>query len=292
MLVREALAWGRDYLRKYNLSSPELDARVLLGHVTGLSRTKLIVESESPLSEEQEALYHALLERRAAGEPVAYLIGGKEFMGLNFKVSPAVLIPRPDTELLVETAVYLLNRCRDPLAVDVGTGSGAIAVSLATFVPNAQIKAIDISPEALAVAEANTRLRGVEQRVTFHLGSLLEPLPPALHGKIDVITANLPYIPTGDISGLMADVKDYEPHLALDGGPDGLDLYRLLLPQARQFLKTGGFLLMEIGPGQGQAALDMLAPDQWQSKLYYDLAQRERLVVATKIGSPSTPTTE
>jgi len=283
MQIQEALQKGRHYLKNRNISSPALDAQVLLSAVTGLDRTELVLKGDQPLLPEQQERYQRLLERRAVGEPVAYLTGHKEFMGLDFKVTPSVLIPRPDTELLVETARELLDRSKGrPVAVDVGTGSGAIAVSLAVLLPNLQVHAVDISAPALVVARENAQRHRVAERVRFHLGSLLEPLAPELKGGVSLIAANLPYIPAGDMAGLMTDVKDFEPKLALDGGPDGLDLYRELVPQAYRYLHPGGSLLMEIGPGQGEGACLLLPEDRWSARVKADLAGRERLVVAEK----------
>ncbi|GAB6159046.1 peptide chain release factor N(5)-glutamine methyltransferase [Desulfotomaculum varum] len=283
MQIKEALQTGRQFLNLHNIQSALLDARVLLSHVTGLDYTALLLQAERPLTAEQQQQYRRLLDRRAFGEPVAYLTGHKEFMGLDFIVTPAVLIPRPDTELLAETALAHLQQQPNPLAADVGTGSGAIAVSLACRVPGLRLWAVDLSAAALDVARQNARRHRVDHRITFLQGNLLAPLPPTLQGRLDVIAANLPYIPSGEIDGLLPDVKDYEPHLALDGGLDGLDLYRRLVPDAHGFLKPGGLLLMEIGPGQGEAACQMLPPAYWQAEVKHDLAGRQRLVAARKI---------
>ena len=283
MNLRQALTLGRELLKLHNTPSYSIDAQVLLSKITGLDRTGLLLKEELTLTDEQQQQYKNLLDRRAWGEPVAYLTGSKEFMGLDFIVTPAVLIPRPDTELMVETALtFLKSEGGGSLAADVGTGSGAIAVSMANFVPGLQVYAIDLSPDALDIARQNATLHQVDQRVNFLQGNLLQPIPEDLQGRVSVITANLPYIPSGEISGLMPDVKDYEPHLALDGGCDGLDLYRLLMPQAYNLLKSGGLLLMEIGPGQGEGAKKILPEEQWQAEVKLDLAHRERLVVAKK----------
>lgn len=284
MNINEALIRARQYLKEHQNPSAHLDAQVLLSHVTGIDRIGLIMQQDQALTVDQQQHYQRLLERRAQGEPVAYLTGHKEFMGLDFIVSPDVLIPRPDTEMMVETALEFFrhNPVRPLLALDVGTGSGAIAISLAARLEELQVYAIEISPAALGVARQNAQRLGVKERVHIKLGNLLEPVMGELAGKVSLITANLPYVPCGDIPALMKDVRDFEPHLALDGGPDGLDLYRLLLPQAHKLLQPGGLLLMEIGPGQGQAAQNILAPEQWQGTVLKDLAGRERLVVAEK----------
>ena len=284
MDIKTALADARALLQQKNIELPRLEAEVLLAHVLNCSRAALYAHAGRELPPESAHKFSSLVEKRAGGMPTAYLIGKKEFMGLEFKVNPAVLIPRPDTELLVETAVHLLRHADtdQPLMVDVGTGSGAIAVSTACFVSRLKVQATDISPEALAAAKENAAFHGVSGRVQFLEGNLLEPvLNSAAPRTVDLIAANLPYVPSGDICGLAAEVR-CEPILALDGGGDGLDLYRLLSPQAEKLLKPGGHLLMEIGPGQGEKTLKLAAAPQWQSKLYCDLAERERLVVAEK----------
>ncbi len=284
MDIKTALADARALLQQKNIDLPRLEAEVLLAHTLNCSRAALYAHAGRELPPEAVQKFNNLVEKRAGGMPTAYLTGKKEFMGLEFKVNPAVLIPRPDTELLVETAVHLLrhNDADQPLMIDVGTGSGAIAVSTACFVPRLKVQAIDVSPEALAVAKENAALHGVSGRVHFLEGNLLEPLlNSAAPGTVDLIAANLPYVPSEDIPGLAAEVRR-EPLLALDGGLDGLDLYRLLIPQAEKLLKPGGHLLMEIGPGQGQKTLNLLDASRWQSKLYRDLAERERLVAAVK----------
>lgn len=283
MDIKTALAEARALLQQHDIEQPRLDAEVLLCHVLRCSKVTLLAYPERPVSPAELRQYQQLIERRAAGWPVAYLVGNKEFMGLDFIVTPDVLIPRPDTELMVETALQLLKDHPQPRLVDVGTGSGAVAVSLAYYLPNARVTAVDISPAALAVARQNAIRHRVQQRVEFVQGDLLTPL---LKGdRVDIITANLPYVASGDIPGLSREVRT-EPILALDGGPDGLDLYRQLLPQGAALLKAGGYLLIEIGPGQGAAALalflgqgDRSAVQKWQAQLYHDLAGRERLVV-------------
>ena len=285
MLIRDALLMGREALKIHNVPSYSLDAQVLLSKVTGLDRTALLLQDDQSLTDNQEQEYRCLLDRRAWGEPVAYLIEQKEFMGLDFKVTPAVLIPRPDTELMVETALEFLKieGQENPRAIDVGTGSGAIAISLAHLNPGLQVHAVDLSKKALEIAQQNATTNQVADRVHFRQGNLLQDISQDFQGTVSIITANLPYIPSGEIAGLMPDVKEYEPHLALDGGPDGLDLYRQLIPQAYPLLRTGGLLLMEIGPGQGEPALAILPKENWSAKVINDLAGRERLVVAKKI---------
>jgi len=276
LTIRQALLQARKKLRMSPIAEPSLDAEVLLGHVVALDRAGLYREWERELTEEEERLLEELLARRLQGEPVAYLTGHKEFMGLDFKVTPAVLIPRPETELLVETALQLLQP--DALVIDVGTGSGAIAVSLARHLPQGRVFATDLSQEALRVARENAVGNSVSVR--FYQGDLLTPLKGVVpFGAADLIAANLPYIPSADLAKLPLSVREYEPALALDGGEDGLELYRRLIPEAALFLKKGGYLLLEIGFDQAEAALKLLR-ENWETAVKQDLAGWDRLVVA------------
>lgn len=277
--VREALAWARAELRAAGVETPGLDADVLLGAVLGCGRADLYREPERPLAPEERAEFRRQVAARCAGQPVAYLTGHREFMGLDFLVRPGVLVPRPETELLVEEARRLLADKLAPVIVDVGTGSGAVAVSLARLFPGAQVIATDISAEALSVAQENARRHGAP--VKFLRGDLLDPVPAGLTGRVELVAANLPYIPTAELASLPPAVLS-EPRTALDGGPDGLDHYRRLVPQAGRLLRPGGHLLFEIGPGQGNAALALVGAPTWESRLLYDLAGRERLIAARK----------
>ena len=230
--------------------SPALDAEVLLRTVLGRSRAVLVAHPEAPLAPQQWQQLAGLLERRTAGEPVAYLTGTKEFMGLTFAVSPTVLIPRPDTECLVEQALAVLpddGRCR--VVADVGTGSGAMAVSLAVQRPTLRVYALDNDPRAAGLAAANARWHGVAERVTVRCGDLLGPLPEAAA----VIVANLPYVRSEALPSLPVSVRDYEPRTALDGGGDGLAVYRRLLEQLAgrpELLRRPGHVLCECDPRQ------------------------------------------
>lgn len=277
--IKTALQRTREQFKEQGLQTPALDAEVLLSHVTGLDRTGLYREWEKPLSDEEATHYFVLTGKRLTGEPVAYLTGRREFMGLDFTVSPSVLIPRPETELLVETALTLLPP--SPTMIDVGTGSGAIAVSLASLLPDAVVYAIDLSPAALDIARLNAVRHGVGERVCFFQGDLLEPLAGSVtDGRVDLIAANLPYIPIDDLPGLPREVRLFEPSLALDGGVDGLDLVRRLISAAPDFLKQDGYLLMEIGCCQGREVAILLKPPVWETVIKKDLAGLDRLVVA------------
>lgn len=277
--IKSALRATKELFKKYGVETPSLDAEVLLAHVTGLDRAGLYRDWENSLTGEAAAGLFALAERRLSGEPVAYLTGSKEFMGLEFKVDPRVLIPRPETELLVETALKILPSV--PVIIDAGTGSGAIAVSLAFYRPRAVVYACDLSPEALAVARLNAARHGVAARVFFFCGDLLKPLAGRLPaGGADLIAANLPYIAQEDLPGLPREVRLFEPLLSLDGGADGLEFYRRLVKEAPVFLKPGGYLLLEIGDGQGHKIAGLLERPQWETVILKDLAGHDRLVVA------------
>ncbi len=278
--IRETLAMATETLRMNGLETPRLDAEVIMAAVLNLSRPDLYIKSEDAVSPERLTKYFSLVERRAAREPVAYITGVKEFMSLPFRVNRDVLVPRPETELLVEEALAI-----KPLRIiDVGTGSGAIAVSMAYYLPGSRVTAIDISAEALAVARHNAVLHGVAGRVTFLKGNLVDPLVKSEHyGCFDLVAANLPYIPSSEMDNLPVDVRGYEPAKALDGGPGGLEKYRELCPRAFELLKTGGAILLEIGYGQAVQLLAFLTGVGYQNiQVIRDLAGLERLVKAYK----------
>jgi release factor glutamine methyltransferase len=255
---------------------PALEARLLLAHVTGREPSWLLAHPEASLNSDDEQALDLLLKRRLAGEPLPYLLGEWQFYGLSFYVSPAALIPRPETELLVETALaWLRHHPGRNLAADIGTGSGCIAVTLAKHIPDLSIWAVDLSPEALILAQRNADRHGVADRIHFTQGDLFTRMPV----RVDLVCANLPYIPTQILNDLP--VARFEPRLALDGGPDGLSLIRRLLLDLPQKLVSGGLGLLEIEAGQGQAAMalagQVLPADR--IALHKDLAGHDRLVV-------------
>ena len=229
-----------------------LEARVLHQEILGLTVAQLYTRLDKPLAPQAEAALARLLSRRLAREPLAYLIGQREFFGLKLRIDRRALIPRPETEILVEAALDMVARLKlpEPWIVDVGTGSGAIAIALAVQLPQARVVALDRSLDALALAAENVRQHGLEDQIALVAGDLLAPL----QGPFDLIVANLPYVPDAAIATLAPEVRDFEPSLALAGGPDGLNLYRRLLPQVASRLKRPGALLIEIGQGQGASA--------------------------------------
>lgn len=233
------------------VEEPRLEAQVMAGHLLERPRAWLLTHPEVELDENQTLALEQMLEARLAGQPLPYLLGHWEFFGLDFKVSPAVLIPRPETELLVETALDWLKRHPGRRAVDVGTGSGCIAVSLALHCPRIEVYAVDISRQALRVAFENVGLHQLEDRVHLWQGSLLT----AARGPFDLLCANLPYIPSAKVNTLA--VAAHEPRLALDGGEDGLDLVGALLADAPAVMAAGGLMLLEIESGQGESAVQL-----------------------------------
>jgi release factor glutamine methyltransferase len=284
VIVAELLTEMSDRLRGVT-DTPELDAQVLLAHLMGKARTWLAAHPRTRLSDSQAAAVEEAVSKLIAGTPLPYLLGHWEFFGLDFNVTPDVLIPRPETELLVEQALLWLQSrpvtAHSALrAADVGTGSGCIAVSLAKHVPDARVLATDLSLPALKVARQNALRHGVSSRVDFVQCDLLPPHPFPLptESHFDVICANLPYIPTATLEHLP--VYGREPTLALNGGRDGLDVIRHLLKIAPEWLAPNGLILLEIEAGQGMAAVSLAydAFDHATINLRRDLAGRERLV--------------
>lgn len=259
--IHQALERATLFLTKADQTDARLDAQVLLSHILNTGRSFLYAYPEHMLTSEQELQYLTLIERRSRGEPVAYLTGHKEFYGLDFVVDQRVLIPRPETELLVEAALSVCRKMFDaghtPIIADIGTGSGVIPVTLAVFEPRLPyLYASDISADALDVALLNCQLHHVEERVRLLQGDLLFPLPE----PVDILTANLPYVGTEELAELPLDVREYEPHLALFSGPLGLDLMLRFFQELQysQKLKEGAILLLEIGYSQHEALVSIL----------------------------------
>jgi release factor glutamine methyltransferase len=237
-----------------DIDNPELESEILLRYALRISRAQFYLDLDQGLTAAQEKTCREFIDRRLHGEPAAYITGTREFFGLDFMVDQRVLIPRPETELLVEEAIKTVGaECHSLWKIaDIGTGSGAIAVSLAIHLRNVNIIATDISANALAVAAVNCRTHGVFQRIELRQGDLLEPLPD----KVDILIANLPYVTTAELAEMPS--SKYEPRLALDGGAQGLDLIFRLIPQLGGKIKPGGLALMEIGLGQSQAVTNRL----------------------------------
>lgn len=277
--IGRALISARERLDEAGSPTASLDAQVILAHVLGEDRSWLFAHYDYALSAEQANAYTELIARRIFHEPVAYIIGRKEFYGLDFQVDQRVLIPRPETESLVDAVLNFVaahaDTCR--LVADVGTGSGAIALAVAANAPLLRVYAIDVSQDALAVAQSNVTQLDERKQVQLLHGDLLTPLPEA----VDVIVANLPYISSTVYPELEADVRDYEPKVALESGPEGLDAITRLLRQATQYLRPQGALFLEISYDQGEAVMALanaLLPNAYHISLRQDYHGHDRMV--------------
>jgi release factor glutamine methyltransferase len=281
-----AITEGARLLAAAGLDSARLDAEVLLSHALGIDKTELYLAIDAPLNLDGQRRYRDLLLRRERREPVAYITGRKEFWSLDFIVTPDVLIPRPETELLVEVALERSKACaeRSQLKIlDLGTGSGAIAVSLARELPEARLTSVDISPAALAVACRNGERQHVANRISFGRGDLFE----VVCGTFDLIVANPPYVRRAELARLPPEIREWEPVGALDGGVDGLDFYRRIIAEAHRYLVTGGHLILEIGADMGAAVTELFtrAGCYESSCVYQDYAGKDRIIAATKTPS-------
>jgi release factor glutamine methyltransferase len=255
--VGRLLTWTTDWLGARGSDAPRLDAEVLLAHVRGCPRIALYTAFDTPVADAERARFRELVKRRGEGEPVAYLVGSREFFSLPFTVTKDVLIPRPETEGLVVRSLDLVKGAAAPRIADVGTGSGAIAVTLAKQLPRATLVATDIAPAALAVAQANAERHGVAERITFVECDLLAD--PRAAGPWDVIVSNPPYVREDEYPALPRDVRDHEPKTALVAGPTGVEIVTRLAAEAAERLAPGGWLLVEIGPSTAAAAEAALA---------------------------------
>jgi release factor glutamine methyltransferase len=286
----QALLEATSRLRAAAVESPRLDAELLLCFVLGISRTSLIAHPEKTLSPSEAGAYEGLLARRTRREPLPHLTGRQPFLDFELEVSGSVLIPRPETEGLVEAAVGLLPHVgRVPLqAVDIGAGSGAVAIGLSLLRPDVQIHAADCSPDALRMARSNARRLGVVDRIQFVLGDLFAGVDPGWRGRIDLVVSNPPYVPTAVVDSLEPEVSRFEPRLALDGGLDGLAVIRRLVIEAPNWLRPSGAMAMEIGAGQADAVVDLLEDAGYKdASAIPDLARIPRVITARWPGESS-----
>tara|TARA_B100000959_G_scaffold108081_1_gene113849 strand:- start:18 stop:836 length:819 start_codon:yes stop_codon:yes gene_type:complete len=263
---------------------PRVDAEWLMTHVLDCPRLELVMQHDEALTEAQQSQWEELMARRAARIPLQHLMGSVEFCGLVLEVNENVLVPRPETELLAEGAWQFANTIESPAILDVGTGSGCLAISIAVNCPQAKVHALDISQKALAVARANADHHQVQERVTFHKADGQVELPGEM--LFDLIVCNPPYIPTTEIPKLQAEVREHDPHLALDGGADGLRFFHALAPHALDRLRPSGRLMLEIGDGQAEAVSALLLAAAWRVlEVFPDLNNVQRIVIA----SPANP---
>ena len=272
--IRTAIAQGADILAAAGVGEPRLTAQVLLAHALRRDRTYLYAHPEEALATIAWIHFGRYLHERTQGKPLQHILKSVEFYGRSYRITPDVLIPRPETEHVVERALALTPGAGR--IADVCTGSGILAVTLALEIPGATVAASDISPAAIAVAQTNSAALGA--KIDFFVCDLMEALP----GPYDLIVANPPYIPSPEIPNLDREVRDYDPHLALDGGPDGLDLYRRLIPQALDRLAPGGWFITEIGYDQGVSVPALFSADWCSINVTNDLAGNPRVVEARR----------
>ena len=272
---------GADEIARAGIAEARFEAELLLRHALGCSRESLLARLQEPVPAEATGHFFQLVERRRGRVPVQYIIGTQEFHGLSFRVTPAVLIPRPETEGVVEQTVLELKTERAPRIADIGCGSGCISIALAQTLEDAELVAIDRSKAALAIARENALRHGVAARVEFVEGDLLEPVADA---DLDAVVSNPPYIPDEELAALEPEVTEHEPRSALSGGADGLNVIRRLVPQAHRALRPGGVLVMEIGHGQSQAVEALLREAAMEEeRVVADLAGIPRVVIARKL---------
>jgi release factor glutamine methyltransferase len=252
----EVLKWATGYFQDKGVSEPRASGEVLLAHTLGVSRLDLYLRHDQPLTPEELARFKVLVLRRRAGEPVAYITGHKEFWSLDFKVTAAVLIPRPETEVLVASVLEIFKTKNEILGLEVGVGSGAVIVALARELPQAWWVGVDISAPALAVARENAARHGVAARISFLRSDLLAALKPA--PRFHLLVANFPYVPRPDWEELPKDIKEFEPRTALLGGDDGLDLIRPLVQAAPGILQPGGWLALEVAAGMAPKVVALM----------------------------------
>jgi release factor glutamine methyltransferase len=285
---RTAWAWGEERLRASGVQPEDaaLEADVLLRHAAGLSREEVLTRPGAPLSPIEAARYAELIDRRAAGCPTSYLTGHREFFGVDICVDRRVLIPRPETECLVDVVADILRDHPAPHIVEIGTGSGAVAIALACALPRARVVATDCSAAAVDLARQNAVRAGVGGRIEWATGADLEPLAArGLERAVDAVVANPPYIPTAEIAHLPREVREYEPRVALDGGPDGLAEHRRIIAGAGRYLRAGGVLALEVASLWNQAetvAALIAAGGEFSPRIVRDYAGAQRVVVAVR----------
>ena len=278
MTVLEAIQKSAEFLAKRGVDSPRLQAELLLAHRLNLPRMKLYLNFERALSTEETDSYRELVKRRGQREPLQHIVGSASFCGFEIMVNRHALVPRPETEILAESGWTFLSTLGSANALDVGTGTGCIAIALAAKCPNAKIVAADISSDALALAAENAKKNNVQ--IEFLHGDGFAAVPNDM--QFDLIISNPPYISTAEIEALQPEVRDFDPRQALDGGADGLDFYRMFAAQAKPFLKPGGKIMLEFGDGQAPAIRNIFENEKWiVEAVKDDYSQRERILIAS-----------
>jgi release factor glutamine methyltransferase len=278
--IRRVLEWTASDLSKRGVESARLDAEVLLAHALGTDRLGLFLDLDRPLDPDERAVYRRLVETRRQRVPVAHITGEREFWSLPIAIDPHVLVPRPDTEVVVEEALAVVPAGSPQVAVDVGTGSGCIALAVTSERPDLRVLALDIDRRAALVAAGNAKALGLDSRVAVAVGDLLAPVA----GPVGLVVANLPYIPSGRIDGLEPEVSRWEPRLALDGGQDGLAVFRRLVPQAADVVVPGGWLVLEVADAEQARQVEaMLGPAFALVRVRRDYGHEARAVVARRV---------
>jgi release factor glutamine methyltransferase len=278
--IGRLLDWTTKFFQQKGIESPRLDSEVLLAHALGCKRIDLYTRHTEEAPAQGRERFRALVRQRIEGCPVAYLVGHKEFFSLEFEVNRAVLIPRPDSECVVIECLRLAKSMAEPAILDMGTGSGCLAIAVAKHHKTAQVTAVDISAEALAVASRNAAKHGVAERIRFLQSDLFAAIPAG--ERFDFLLSNPPYIPHEDIAQLPPGVRDYEPHQALDGGTDGFAVFDRLIAEAPRYLKPGGYLLLEIGSPQERPARERLGRYEGYKldKVIHDSSGHPRVLLA------------
>jgi release factor glutamine methyltransferase len=285
--VLEVIQRSTGFLGRKGVDAPRLQIELLLAHVLQLPRLNLYVNFDKTLTTKELETIRQLVQRRGNHEPLQYILGSACFCGLEMLVTPDVMIPRPETELLAERAWQYLNALTDasaqpPCVLDFGTGSGCVAIAIAVHCPLAQVYAVEISPGALAIARANTARHHQEARIRFFEGDGLAPLAPEL--RFDLIVANPPYIASADLDQLQPEVRDHEPRAALDGGADGLVYFRRLAIEAGRFLRHSGRLMLEFGDGQAERIREILHAHHWEVEaVHNDYTGRPRMLTSRRL---------
>ena len=286
--IRELIRVTSEYLSEKGVDSPRLSAEILLAHHLKMKRIDLYLDLDRPLTDQEISGYRTLIRRRAMREPIQYITGIQEFWSLEFHVNPEVMIPRPETEILVEQAIRLLrHKGQSPESsapiLEIGTGSGIIAISIVKEIQDVLIYATDISEGALNVAMKNAIKHNLHERIRFFVGDIFEPLKQN-KSVFQMILSNPPYIPTPDISSLQPEVKDYEPHVALNGGEDGLEVIKRIIGDAHLFLTHEGWLILEMDPRQMDRAVDLLEGTHMfgNYKIKKDYSNNDRVLMAQK----------
>jgi len=275
--IRKVLNWTRGYFKDAGITQPRLEAEILLAYALGVERLQLYLSPDQPLTIEERSRYRSVVQERKAGTPLQQLIGEVTFFGLRFKVAKDALIPRPETEELLERVLRLAPRERDIRCIDLGTGSGVIAVCLARYLARATITAVDISEAALCLARENAEMNGVSDRITFRESDWFEHVD----GQFDLVVSNPPYVAADDLDGLPPEVRLHEPTVALDGGRDGLERIEALIGSVRERVLPGGAILLEIGHGQAERVTALLRDAGLREVVVEpDLAGVERFAVA------------